>query len=108
MKVNFTKVNSASIAVDNSTNVEREYVIVGRASITGTDKGNALNSIDSGVVTTIGTEPQQVATFSMYGDANLNVQFSTKTGKGRILDALDEFVADVTDSIGSIHIVVED
>ena len=70
-KVDFTKLNSANVSVDNSVDTERVYDIKCNANI----NNGALNSIDSGFVL---KDDVQVATFSMWSN-NLTPSFQNVT-----------------------------
>ena len=92
-KVDFIKLNSANVSVDNSVDTERVYDIKCNANL----NNNVLNSIDSGNVMKDGI---QVATFSMYG-GNVNTTYNnlTKEEKCAVIYAIDDFIADVKNEI---------
>lgn len=68
-KVNFIKLNSASVTADNSADVEKKYEITAKVNI----NENKVNSIDGGRVIKDGVE---VASFSKWGENQLNVNFN--------------------------------
>lgn len=70
-KVDFTRLNSANVAVENSVDESRVYDIKCNANITN----GTLNSIDSGFVV---KDDVQVATFSMWSN-NLTPSFQNVT-----------------------------
>lgn len=70
-KVDFTRLNSANVAVENSVDESRVYDIKCNANI----NNGALNSIDSGFVV---KDDVQVATFSMWAN-NLTPSFQNVT-----------------------------
>ena len=92
-KVDFTRLNSANVAVENSVDSERKYDIKCNANISNGE----LNSIDSGFVV---ADDVQVATFSMYG-GNVNTTYNniTKEEKCAVIYAVDDFIADVKNEI---------
>ena len=92
-KVDFTKLNSANVAVENSVDESRVYDIKCNANI----NNGELNSIDSGFVF---KDDVQVATFSMYG-GNVNTTYNniTKEEKCDVIYAVDDFIADVKKEI---------
>lgn len=67
-KVDFKKLNSANVAADNSVDSAKVYDINANVNINGTN----VNSIDSGNVMKEGV---QVATFSRWGESQLNINF---------------------------------
>lgn len=69
MKVDFTKLNSANVTADNSVDEARKYDITARVNI----NENKVNSVDSGRVVKEGVE---VASFSKWGENQLNVNFN--------------------------------
>ena len=69
MKVDFTKLNSANVTADNSVDEAKKYDITARVNI----NENKVNSVDSGRVVKEGVE---VASFSKWGDNQLNVNFN--------------------------------
>ena len=69
MKVDFTKLNLANVTADNSVDEARKYDITARVNI----NANKVNSVDSGRVVKEGVE---VATFSKWGENQLNVNFN--------------------------------
>ena len=86
-KVDFTKLNSANVSVDNSVDTERVYDIKCNANI----NNGALNSIDSGFVV---KDDVQVATFSMWAN-NLTPSFQNVTDAAEmcaILMAITAFI----------------
>lgn len=94
-KVDFTKLNSANVSVDNSVDTERVYDIKCNANL----NNNVLNSIDSGSVMKDGI---QVATFSMWSN-NLTPSFQNVTDDDdemcNILKAITTFIKDVKNKI---------
>ena len=93
-KVDFTKLNSANVSVDNLVDESRKYDISARANL---DDGN-LQSVDSGVVM---KEGAQVATFSMWSN-NLTPSFQGVTDVMEmcaILTAITTFIADTKTEI---------
>lgn len=93
-KVDFTKLNSANVSVDNSVDTERVYDIKCNANL----NNNVLNSIDSGSVMKDGI---QVATFSMWSN-NLTPSFQNITDATEmcnILMAITTFIGDVKNEI---------
>ena len=89
-KVDFTKLNSANVSVDNLVDESRVYNINARVNL---NEGN-LQSVDSGVVTKEGV---QVATFSMWSN-NLTPSFHNVTDVMEmcaILTAITTFIGDV-------------
>ena len=92
-KVDFTRLNSANVSVENSVDESRVYDIKCNANI----NNGALNSIDSGFVL---KDDVQVATFSMYG-GNVNTTYNniTKEEKCAVIYAVDDFIADVKEEI---------
>lgn len=86
-KVDFTKLNSANVSVDNSVDTERVYDIKCNSNI----NNGALNSIDSGFVV---KDDVQVATFSMWSN-NLTPSFQNVTDATEmcaILMAITSFI----------------
>ena len=69
MKVDFTKLNSANVTADNSVDEAKKYDITARVNI----NENKVNSVDSGRVVKEGVE---VASFSKWGENQLNVNFN--------------------------------
>ena len=93
-KVDFTRLNSANVAVENSVDSERKFDIKCDANI----NNGGLNSIDSGFVV---ADDVQVATFSMYG-GNVNITYNnnlTKEEKCAVIYAVDDFITDVKNEI---------
>ena len=93
-KVDFTKLNSANVSVDNSVDTERVYDIKCNANL----NNNVLNSIDSGSVM---KDDIQVATFSMWSN-NLTPSFQNITDATEmcnIIMAITTFIADVKNKI---------
>ena len=93
-KVDFTKLNSANVSVDNSVDTERVYDIKCNANL----NNNVLNSIDSGSVM---KDDIQVATFSMWSN-NLTPSFQNITDATEmcnILMAITTFIGDVKNEI---------
>lgn len=68
-KVDFTKLNSANVTAENSVDETKKYDITARVNISE----NKVNSVDSGRVVKEGVE---VATFSKWGENQLNVNFN--------------------------------
>ena len=69
MKVDFTKLNSANVTADNSVDEAKKYDITARVNISE----NKVNSVNSGRVVKEGVE---VASFSKWGENQLNVNFN--------------------------------
>lgn len=69
MKVDFTKLNSANVTANNSVDEAKKYDITARVNISE----NKVNSVDSGRVVKEGVE---VASFSKWGENQLNVNFN--------------------------------
>jgi len=93
-KVDFTKLNSANVSVDNSVDTEIVYDIKCNANI----NNGELNSIDSGSVM---KDDIQVATFSMWSN-NLTPSFQNVTDDNEmcnILKAITTFIAEVKNKI---------
>ena len=93
-KVDFTKLNSANVSVDNLVDESRKYDISARANL---NDGN-LQSVDSGVVIKEGV---QVATFSMWSN-NLTPSFHNVTDVMEmcaILTAITTFIGDTKSEI---------
>ena len=94
MKVEFTKMNSANVSVDNLVDESRVYDINAKANL---NEGN-LQSVDSGVVTKEGV---QVATFSMWSN-NLTPSFHNVADVMEmcaILTSITTFVSDIKASL---------
>lgn len=86
-KVDFTRLNSANVAVENSVDESRVYDIKCNANI----NNGALNSIDSGIVV---KDDVQVATFTMWSN-NLTPSFQNVTDATEmcaILMAITSFI----------------
>lgn len=93
-KVDFTRLNSANVAVENSVDSERVYDIKCNANI----NNGSLNSIDGGFVV---KGDVQVATFSMWAN-NLTPSFQNITDATEmcnILMAITAFIADTKNKI---------
>lgn len=93
-KVDFTRLNSANVSVDNSVDETRVYNIKCNANI----NNGALQSIDSGFVV---KDDVQVATFTMWA-SNLTPSFQNVTDATEmcaILMAITSFIADVKKEI---------
>ena len=93
-KVDFTKLNSANVVVENSVDESRVYDIKCNANI----NNGVLNSIDSGFVA---KDDIQVATFSMWA-SNLTPSFQNVTDATEmcaILMAITSFIADTKKEI---------
>lgn len=93
-KVDFTRLNSANVAVENSVDESRVYDIKCNANI----NNGALNSIDSGFVL---KDDVQVTTFSMWSN-NLTPSFQNITDANEmcaILMAITSFIADTKKEI---------
>lgn len=93
-KVDFTRLNSANVSVENSVDSERKYDIKCNANI----NNGALNSIDSGFVV---KDDTQVATFTMWA-SNLTPSFQNVTDATEmcaILMAITSFIADTKNKI---------
>lgn len=95
-KIDFTKLNSANVSVDNLVDEARSYDINARANLNETN----LSSIDSGYVMKDGA---QVATFSMWSNS-LTPSFQNVTDPMEmcnILMAITTFIADVKNELNS-------
>lgn len=95
-KIDFTKLNSANVSVDNLVDEARSYDINARANL---NEGN-LSSIDSGFVMKDGV---QVATFSMWSNS-LTPSFQNVTDPMEMCDilmAITTFIADVKNELNS-------
>jgi hypothetical protein len=93
-KVDFTRLNSANVSVENSVDSERVYDIKCNANI----NNGVLNSIDSGIVI---KDDVQVATFSMWAN-NLTPSFQNVTDATEmcnILMAITSFIEDTKKEI---------
>ena len=93
-KVDFTRLNSANVAVENSVDSERVYDIKCNANL----NNGALQSIDGGSVV---KDDIQVATFSMWSN-NLTPSFQNVTDATEmcaILMAITAFIADTKNEI---------
>lgn len=93
-KVDFTRLNSANVVVENSVDESRVYDIKCNANI----NNGALNSIDSGFVV---KDDVQVARFSMWSN-NLTPSFQNVTDATEmcaILMAITSFIADTKKEI---------
>ena len=93
-KVDFTKLNSANISVDNLVDESRVYDINAKANL---NDGN-LQSVDSGVVK---KGEAVVATFSMWSNEQ-NVSYKsalTREEKCDVTFAIDDFIADTKTEI---------
>ena len=93
-KVDFTKLNSANVSVENSVDSERVYDIKCNANL----NNNVLNSIDGGSVMKDGI---QVATFTMWSN-NLTPSFQNVTDAiemCNILMAITSFISNVKNEI---------
>ena len=93
-KVDFTKLNSANVSVDNHVDESRVYNISARANM---NEGN-LQSVDGGIVK---KGDVQVASFTMWG-TNLNPSFQGVTDVMEmcaILTAITTFIGDTKSEI---------
>ena len=93
-KVDFTKLNSANISVDNLVDESRKYDINARVNL---NDGN-LQSVDSGVVK---KGEVVVATFSMWSNEQ-NVSYKgtlIREEKCDVTFAIDDFIADTKSEI---------
>lgn len=93
-KVDFTRLNSANVAVENSVDESRVYDIKCNANI----NNGELYSIDSGFVV---KDDVRVATFSMWSN-NLTPSFQDVTDATEmcnILMAITSFIADTKTEI---------
>lgn len=93
-KVDFTKLNSANVSVDNLVDESRVYDINARVNL---NEGN-LHSVDGGIVIKEGV---QVATFSMWSN-NLNPSFQSINDPMEmcnILMAITAFIGDTKTEI---------
>lgn len=95
-KIDFTKLNSANVAVDNLVDESRVYNISARANL----NENNLTSIDGGMVK---KGEEQVATFSMWSNS-LTPSFQNVTDPMEmcnILMAITTFIADVKNELNA-------
>lgn len=95
-KIDFTKLNSANVSVDNLVDEARVYDINATCNISG----NSLNDINNGYVIKDG---EQVATFSMWSNS-LTPSFQNVTDPMEmcnILMAITTFIADVKNELNS-------
>lgn len=95
-KVDFTRLNSANVSVDNLVDETRVYDIKCNANI----NNEALSSIDSGFVV---KDDIQVATFTMWA-SNLTPTFQNVTDvieMCNILTAITTFIANVKNELDS-------
>lgn len=100
-KVDFTRLNSANVSVENSVDETRVYDIKCNANI----NNGVLNSIDSGIVI---KDDVQVATFTMWA-SNLTPSFQNVTDANEmcsILMAITTFIGDVKKEIENNPIAV--
>lgn len=100
-KVDFTRLNSANVAVENSVDSERVYDIKCNVNI----NNGALSSIDGGFVV---KDEAQVATFSMWAN-NLTPSFQNVTDANEmcaILMAITSFIDATKKEIGTNPIQV--
>lgn len=89
-KVDFTKLNSANVSVDNLVDTTRNYDISARVNL----NENNINSIDSGVVKKDGV---QIVTFTMWSNS-LTPSFQGITDPVEmceVLMAITTFIADI-------------
>ena len=94
-KVDFTKLNSANISVDNHVDESRVYNINARVNL---NDGN-LQSIDGGVVR---KGNDVIATFSSTWSNEQNVSYKgvlTREEKCDVTFAIDDFIADTKTEI---------
>lgn len=90
-KINAVKLNSANVKYDNSVDTERVYDIEANTNL----NGSKVVSMDGGAVR---KETILVASFSMYGDHHLNINFqnvSDTTEMCSILNAINEFIKNI-------------
>ena len=89
-KVNFVKLNSANVSVENSSDESRVYDIKGNASV----NERVLTSVDNGVVK---KDDVVVATFTMFGNRfSQSFQNVTEaTDMCDILLAITNFIEDI-------------
>ena len=93
-KIDFTKLNSANVSLDNLVDESRTYDISARANL----NENNLSSIDGGMVK---KGEEQVATFSMWSNS-LTPSFQNVTDPMEmcaILMAITTFIADAKKEI---------
>ena len=93
-KINFTKLNSANVTVENTVNETIVYDIKAKANINNEE----LTSLDNGVVAKDGVN---VATFNMWGNS-FNPSFQGVTDATEmcaILMAITSFIADVKEAL---------
>lgn len=93
-KIDFTKLNSANVSVDNLVDEARVYDINATCDISG----NSLNNINNGYVIKDGV---QVATFSMYSSFTPSFKNATDPEMCNILMAITTFIADVKNELNS-------
>ena len=91
------KVLSATVQYDNLNDAQRAYDIKGEAYISN----KSVQNINNGYVN--GTNGNQLASFSSYGDSNLSINFNTTTKDdvAAIADAIIVFIEDVRTSVDS-------
>lgn len=94
MKVEFTKLNSANVSAENSSDIEKKYDITASVNIQGMD----VSSVDAGRVIKNGIE---VASFSKWGQATLNINFSVAdvTEMCSILTEVNSFYNNVVEKV---------
>ena len=94
MKVNAVKLNSANVKYDNSVDTERVYDIESNVNF----QENRIISFDGGVVK---KDEVVKATFSKYGNNQLNVTFNNASVEDMCaaLSAIEEFVESVKTTI---------
>lgn len=96
MKVEFVKLNSMSVTVDNSTEEIKKYEISARVNI---NEGK-VDSIDGGRVVKEGVE---VASFSKYGENRSSKQFYGVTAEKEteILEEINNFCFYAIEKVGN-------
>ena len=101
-KVNAVKLNSANVKYDNSVDTERAYDTEANVNL----NDSKVVSMDGGVVR---KETILVASFSMYGDHYLNINFqnvSDTTEMCSILNAINEFIKNIELDVTTNNITI--
>lgn len=100
-KVNFTKLNSANVSVDNLVDESRTYYISAKANL----NENKLASVDGGVVM---KEGNVLSTFTMHSNS-LTPSFQNLTDPAEmcnILMAISSFIGEVKNEVETNPIVL--
>ena len=102
-KVTYKTLNSANVRVDNSVDSERVYNISANASIDGMGSGstNNVNGIDSGDVRRK-DDDVMVASFSHYGNLNINFQVVDVAEMCAIINAVNAFITDLKAKVKTV------